>query len=372
MKIGVPKEIKTNERRVALTPSGAHALVQDGHQVILERGAGVGSGFEDEEYARVGAAIAPEAGAVWGEADLIVKVKEPLPEETAFFRSNQTLFTYLHLAAVPYLAEALIQSGTCSLAYETVQLPNGKLPLLTPMSEIAGKMSVQIGSHLLESYVGGRGVLLGGVPGVPPEEVVIIGGGAVGTNAAKIALGMGARVTILDLNIDRLRELDDLFEGRVTTVVSQPFYVEEAVRHADLLVGAVLVPGAKAPRIVSEAMVKQMKPGSVIVDVAIDQGGSIATMDRVTTHEHPTFVKHGVIHYAVANMPGAVPRTSTLALAHATLPYVRKLASLGLEEAIHRAPELRGGLTTYEGGIVHRVVAEALGYEARPEPFPSV
>ncbi|MBD2861396.1 alanine dehydrogenase [Paenibacillus oceani] len=358
--IGVPKEIKNNEFRVALTPGGARVLKHSGHEVLIEAGAGAGSGFTDEEYSREGAIVVPEAAGVWERADLIVKVKEPLPSEFEFFRENQIVFTYLHLAAALDLTHSLVQKRVAGIAYETIQLPNGGLPLLTPMSEVAGRMSVQIGAHFLERFYGGRGVLLGGVPGVPPAEVVILGGGIVGTNAAKMALGLGADVVIVERSGDRMRYIDDIFGGRVKTLMSTPFHIAEAVRTADLLIGAVLIPGARAPKLVSEDMVRQMKKGSVIVDVAIDQGGTIATIDRVTTHSDPIYEKHGVIHYSVANMPGAVPRTSTIALTNATLPYVVELADKGFERAVHDNAPLKLGVNTYAGRITHQAVAEAV------------
>ncbi|MDF2658066.1 MAG: ald [Paenibacillus sp.] len=358
--IGVPKEIKNNEFRVALTPGGARVLKHSGHEVLIEAGAGAGSGFTDEEYSREGVIVVPEAAGVWERADLILKVKEPLSSEFGFFRENQIVFTYLHLAAAVDLAHALVQKRVTGIAYETIQLPNGGLPLLTPMSEVAGRMSVQIGAHFLERFYGGRGILLGGVPGVPPAEVVVLGGGIVGTNAAKMALGLGADVVIVERSGDRMRYIDDIFGGRVKTLMSTPFHIAEAVRSADLLIGAVLIPGARAPKLVSEDMVRQMKKGSVIVDVAIDQGGSIATIDRVTTHSDPIYEKYGVIHYSVANMPGAVPRTSTIALTNATLPYVAELADKGFERAIHENAPLRLGVNTYAGRITHQAVAEAV------------
>ncbi|MEF3308350.1 alanine dehydrogenase [Paenibacillus sp. GYB004] len=358
--IGVPKEIKNNEFRVALTPGGARVLKHSGHEVLIEAGAGAGSGFTDEEYSREGVIVVPEAAGVWERADLILKVKEPLSSEFGFFRENQIVFTYLHLAAAVDLAHALVQKRVTGIAYETIQLQNGGLPLLTPMSEVAGRMSVQIGAHFLERFYGGRGILLGGVPGVPPAEVVVLGGGIVGTNAAKMALGLGADVVIVERSGDRMRYIDDIFGGRVKTLMSTPFHIAEAVRSADLLIGAVLIPGARAPKLVSEDMVRQMKKGSVIVDVAIDQGGSIATIDRVTTHSDPIYEKYGVIHYSVANMPGAVPRTSTIALTNATLPYVAELADKGFERAIHENAPLRLGVNTYAGRITHQAVAEAV------------
>ena len=313
MIIGVPKEIKNNENRVALTPAGAHALVKEGHKVIIEKSAGIGSGIEDSEYLSVGAVMKEKPFNIFDEAEIIVKVKEPIQCEYDLFTEGQTLFTYLHLAPNPPLIETLIKKKITGIAYETVQLADKSLPLLAPMSEVAGRMSVQVGATLLQKYYGGSGILLGGVSGVLPAEVVIIGGGVVGTNAAKIAVGMGARVTIVDINVHRLAYIDDIFSGRVATLMFSEYSLAQIIKNADLLIGAVLVPGAKAPKLVSEAMVKTMKKGSVIVDVAIDQGGSIETIDRITTHDKPSYEKYGVIHYSVANMPGAVPRTSTFA-----------------------------------------------------------
>jgi alanine dehydrogenase len=366
MIIGVPKEIKDNEYRVALTPAGAGMFHMEGHQVLVERGAGAGSGFTDEEYAAEGAQIAGEAAEVWGRADMVMKVKEPLPSEFPFFRENKILFTYLHLAAAGELTNALIRSKVTGIAYETIQLPNGGLPLLTPMSEVAGRMSVQVGAQFLEAFYGGRGILLGGVPGVPPADVIIIGGGIVGTNAAKMALGLGANVVIIERSADRMRYLDDVFHGRIRTLMSNPLNISQAVQKADLLIGAVLIPGARAPKLVTEEMVKQMKPGAVIVDVAVDQGGSIETVDRVTTHSNPTYIKHGVVHYAVANMPGAVPRTSTLALTNVTISYALELASKGVEQAIRDNEPLRKGVNTMRGFVTHPAVADAVGFAYVP------
>lgn len=365
MRIGVPKEIKPSEYRVALTPSGVTMLAAAGHEVLVEAGAGIGSGFLDEDYAREGAIIKQEASEVWGEAQMVMKVKEPIREEFRYFRDGLILFAYLHLAAAPELTKALIDSRVTAIAYETIQLANGSLPLLTPMSEVAGRMSVQVGSQFLEAFNGGRGVLLGGVPGVPPAEVVIIGGGIVGINAAKIALGMGANVVILEKNADRMRYLDDIFGGRVRTIMSTPFQIAEAVGRADLLIGAVLIPGAKAPHLVTEDMVKRMKKGAVIVDVAVDQGGSIATVDRPTTHKDPVYTKHGVIHYAVANIPGAVPRTSTFALTNATIPYALELAKGGFEAVLRSVP-LQKGMNTHEGHVTCEPVAIATGLPYTP------
>ncbi|WP_028962997.1 alanine dehydrogenase [Sulfobacillus thermosulfidooxidans] len=359
MKIGLPTEIKPDENRVALTPAGVMALTRDGHQVLIQQGAGLGSGFSDDQYRNAGGTLVPTAEDVWTGAEMVIKVKEPLPEEYRYFRKDLVLFTYLHLAPEPELTQALVDSGITAIAYETVQAADGSLPLLTPMSEVAGRMATQIGAHFLEKPQGGRGILLGGVPGVLPGSVLVIGGGIVGTNAARIALGLGADVTIVDINADRLRQLDDMFHGHVRTLMSNEYNIVEAVKTCDLLVGAVLIPGARAPHLVSEAMVATMQPGSVIVDVAIDQGGSIETIDHVTTHSHPTYVKHGVVHYAVANMPGAVARTSTLALTNVTLRYARLLAQYGAVEAMRRDPALAKGLNVYQGAITFKAVAEA-------------
>ncbi|MBL3613276.1 alanine dehydrogenase, partial [Bacillus sp. RHFS18] len=312
MIIGVPKEIKNNENRVALTPGGVSQLIGNGHRVLVESGAGLGSGFTNEDYVSAGAEILEDRTQVW-DAEMVMKVKEPLAEEYAYFRQGLVLFTYLHLAAEPELAKALTEKGVTAIAYETVT-DGRSLPLLTPMSEVAGRMAAQIGAQFLEKPKGGKGILLAGVPGVSRGKVTIIGGGGVGTNAAKMAVGLGADVTMIDLNADRLRQLDDIFGHQIKTLMSNPVNIADSVAEADLLICAVLIPGAKAPTLVTEEMVKQMKPGSVIVDVAIDQGGIVETVDHITTHDNPTYEKHGVVHYAVANMPGAVPRTSTLAL----------------------------------------------------------
>ena len=362
MRIGVPKEIKNNENRVGLTPAGAEALAKAGHKVLVEQGAGLGSGFADTDYTAVGASLFADKQKLFAESEMIIKVKEPLPEEYDLFHKGQILFTYLHLAPEPELTTALLKHKVTGIAYETVVGKDGRsLPLLAPMSEIAGRMSVQIGAQFLESRYGGAGVLLGGVSGVAPGQVVIIGGGVVGTNAAKIAVGLGARVTVIDLSSERLRYLDDVFGGRIATVMSNSYNIAEWVAQADLLIGAVLVPGAKTPQLVTEDMVTTMRPGSVIVDVAIDQGGSIATCDRVTTHENPTFTKHGVVHYSVANIPGAVSRTSTMALTNATLPYALRIASKGWAAACHEDPGLAEGLNTIAGKLVNQPVADALG-----------
>ncbi|MCQ6558106.1 alanine dehydrogenase [Paenibacillus mendelii] len=366
MIIGVPKEIKSNEYRVAVTPAGASMLIGAGHEVLVQASAGEGSGFADDLYVAEGAKMVPAAAEVWARADMIMKVKEPLPAEFGYFREGLLLFTYLHLAAAPELTQALTDNGVTGIAYETIQLPGGSLPLLTPMSEVAGRMAVQVGSQFLEAFYGGRGILLGGVPGVPPAEVIILGGGIVGLNAAKIALGMGASVVILERSAERMRYIDEVYGGRIRTLMSNPHNIANAVRKADLLIGAVLIPGARAPHLVTEEMVQTMKKGSVIVDVAVDQGGTIATIDRVTTHSNPVYEKYGVLHYAVANMPGAVPRTSTYALTNVTMPYALELANKGLGEAIRSNEPLGKGVNTYGGHITHPKVAEALAQPYRP------
>ncbi|UXR77458.1 MULTISPECIES: alanine dehydrogenase [unclassified Staphylococcus] len=365
MKIGIPKEIKNNENRVSLSPSGVHALVEAGHTVLVEKSAGEGSYFEDKHYIEVGAQIVDTAAEAW-DVDMVVKVKEPLEEEYGFFREGLVLFTYLHLANEPELTEALVEKKVISIAYETVQLPDRSLPLLTPMSEVAGRMSAQIGAQFLQRFNGGMGILLGGIPGVQKGKVTIIGGGQAGTNAAKIALGLGADVTILDVNAKRLQELEDLFDGRVHTIMSNPLNIEENVKQSDLVIGAVLIPGAKAPTLVSEDMIKQMRPGSVIVDIAIDQGGIFETTDKITTHDDPTYIKHGVVHYAVANMPGAVPRTSTIGLNNATLPYALQLANKGYKQALIDNEPLSHGLNTFNGLVTNKAVAEAFNREYTP------
>ncbi|RUA15228.1 MAG: alanine dehydrogenase [Clostridia bacterium] len=357
MIIGVPTEIKDSEYRVAMTPGGAKHLVYEGHEVWIQDGAGEGSGFPNNDYKNVGATIVSSADAAWS-AEMVVKVKEPQPSEYGYLRSDLTLFTYLHLAAAEKLTLAMIKSGVTGIAYETVELANGHLPLLQPMSEVAGRMAVQIGAYYLEKMNGGRGKLLSGIPGVRPADVVIIGGGTVGANAAKIALGMGANVVIIDINLDRLRYLDDVLGGRLATVASNPLSVSEAVKRADLLIGAVLVKGARAPKLVSRPMISTMKPGSVVVDVAVDQGGCIETT-HATTHSDPTFLVDGVVHYCVSNMPGAVPRTSTYGLNNATLPYMTKLANLGPLNAIKNDPALAKGVNTFKGTITYQAVAEA-------------
>jgi len=359
LRIGVPKEIKADENRVAITPAGVQTLTRHGHQVFVEKSCGLGSGISDAEYAGAGAGVMANAAEVFSAVDMIMKVKEPLPPEYGLFKEGQVLFTYLHLAPERELTRMLMEKQIAAIAYETVQLDDGSLPLLTPMSEVAGRMATQIGAHYLEKSCGGRGVLLGGVPGVQPAQVAIVGGGTVGTNAAKIAVGMGAMVTVLDIGLDRLRYLDDIFGGRLQTLMSNSYNIEAAVARADLLIGAVLVPGARAPRLVTEDMVKAMKPGSVIVDVAIDQGGSVETIDHVTTHSNPTYVRHGVVHYAVANMPGAVPRTSTFALTNATLPYAVQITDSGHIEAIKKSKPIARGVNVIAGKVTYRAVAQA-------------
>ncbi|MNZ41281.1 Alanine dehydrogenase [compost metagenome] len=360
MIIGVPREIKNNENRVGMTPGSVLSYIQAGHEVKVESGAGTAIGFTDEDYVSAGASIAPTAAEVWN-SEMVVKVKEPLPGEYSYFREGLVLFTYLHLAPEPELTRVLAEQGVIAIAYETIQLENGSLPLLIPMSEVAGRMSVQLGAHFLEKPNGGKGVLLSGVPGVEPAKVTIIGGGIVGANAARMAVGLGADVSILDTNADRLRQLDDLFQGRVRTIISNPYNVGQAVQRADLLIGAVLIPGARTPRIVTEDMVKSMAPGSVIVDVAIDQGGSIETIDRITTHDQPTYEKHGVIHYAVANMPGAVARTSTLALTNATTPYGLQIATKGYRQAALDNAAIAKGINVMMGKVTYLAVADAQG-----------
>jgi alanine dehydrogenase len=362
MKIGVPKEIKNNENRVAMTPSGVVHLTKAGHEIIVEKGAGIGSGFSDKEYAQVGATLVDSAAKAWS-AEMVIKVKEPIPSEYAYFREGLILFTYLHLAPEPELTQALLENKVIGIAYETVRTANGALPLLIPMSEVAGRMACQIGAQFLEKLQGGKGILLGGVPGVKSGKVTIIGGGVAGTNAAKIALGLGAQVTILDINPDRLRELDDLFGGRINTLTSTPYNIAEAVKESDLVIGAVLIPGAKAPKLVTEEMIKSMEPGSVVVDVAIDQGGIFETTDRITTHDDPVYIKHGVVHYAVANMPGAVPRTSTIALTNATVPYALQIANKGYVKACLENIELLKGINTLHGFVTYKAVATAQGLE---------
>ena len=365
MLVGVPREIKNHEYRVAITPAGVHELTRHGHDVVVETGAGLGSSITDDEYVAAGAKILPTADEVWATAELVLKVKEPIAEEYGRMRRGQTLFTYLHLAASRPCTDALLSSGTTSIAYETVQLPDRSLPLLAPMSEVAGRLAPQVGFQHLMASNGGRGVLPGGVPGVHPADVVVIGAGVSGVNAAQIAHGMGARVQILDLNVARLRQVDAQFGGAITTVASSAFAVETAVREADLVIGAVLVPGAKAPTIVSDDLVAQMRPGSVLVDIAIDQGGCFES-SRATTHDDPTFRVHDSIFYCVANMPGAVPRTSTYALTNVTLPYAVALANKGWKQAVTDDATLAGGLSTHDGHLVNGPVGEALGLDVTP------
>lgn len=360
MIVGVPKEIKTAENRVALVPAGVESLVGDGHTVLVEQGAGLGSGFDDDAYRAVGASIAGSADDVWAKAELILKVKEPIELEWKRIRKGQVIFTYFHFAASEPLTTAIIGTGCVAIAYETVQLSTGELPLLTPMSEVAGRMAVQEGAKYLEKVFGGSGILLGGVPGVLPAEVVVIGGGVVGTNAAKMAAGLGAHVTLLDISLDRLRYLSDVLPPNVDLVYSNRHNILEQIRKADLVIGAVLLPGAKAPHLVKRADLKLMKPGSVVVDVAVDQGGCIETI-KPTTHEQPTYVVDGIIHYAVANMPGGVPRTSTLALTNATFPYAKRLARRGWKQACREDQALFLGLNVIEGKVVYPGVAEAFG-----------
>jgi alanine dehydrogenase len=362
MIIGVPREIKSNEYRVALVPAGVRSLVEKGHKVLVERAAGEGSGISDEEYLRAGAVVKGSAKAIFGEAEMIVKVKEPLPEEWVLLNEGQILFTYLHLAPALELTKALLEKKVIGIAYETVQLPDGSLPLLEPMSEIAGKLAVQVGACYLQRDNGGSGVLLGGVPGVRAGNVVIIGGGTVGINAARVASGMGASVIILDINIERLRYLTDILGGRLVTLASNKSNVEAAVAEADLVVGATLIPGAKAEKLVTREMLTKMRKGSVLVDVAVDQGGCFET-SVPTTHDNPVFTVEGVLHYCVANMPSAVSRSSTFALTNATFPYVLKLADMGYKEALRTDEALRKGLNVYKGKLVYAPVAKSLGLE---------
>jgi alanine dehydrogenase len=368
MVIGVPKEIKNSENRVAITPAGVQDLRRSGHEVVIQQDAGIGSGISNEAYQAAGAEIVDSAQKVFAAADMIMKVKEPLLPEYNLFKSSQILFTYLHLAAVPELTKALLERQVVGIAYETIEV-GCTLPLLTPMSEVAGRMSIQVGAQFLEKPYGGKGILLGGVPGVEPAHVVIIGGGVVGTNAAKMAAGLGARVTILDKSAERLQYLDDIFHGQVTTVMSNFFNITSWVEKADLLVGAVLIHGAKAPKLVSEQMVKSMSPGSVIVDVAIDQGGSVETIDRITTHSDPTYIKHGVVHYAVDNMPGAVARTSTFALTNVTLDYALQIANKGWKRAMKENDALAKGLNVVGGTVTYKAVADSLGITYSPPAY---
>ena len=366
MIIGVPKEIKSQEDRVALTPAGADALVRAGHRVLVETNAGYGSGFDDDQYVSLGAEIIEDPAHLWEQAEMILKVKEPLESEYGYFKKDLIIFTFLHLANEPALTKALLESGAIAIAYETVQLSNRSLPLLTPMSEVAGRMAVQQGSIYLEKTRGGKGKLIDGVPGVPPAHVVVVGAGIVGTGAIRRAVGLGARVTVLDIDVDRLRYLGEVFMGKIETLYSNNYNMIEAIKTADLVVGAVLIPGSKAPKLVTEEMVMQMEPGSVIVDVAIDQGGCVATIEKPTTHENPIFIKHGVVHYAVANIPGAVAQTSTLALTNNTLPYVMRIANKGWKNALKDDPSLAKGANVVKGKTTYKAVAETFDLEFTP------
>ncbi len=367
MHIGIPKEIKVEEHRVSLPPSGVREFAQRGHTVFVERGAGAGSGFGDQEYDSAGATLIDSAAEVWSNADMIIKVKEPQPDEYNYLHPDLILFTYLHLAAEEQLTRALLRSGVTGIAYETVEDGQGRLPLLEPMSEVAGRMAAQVVSHYLEKHRGGRGVLMGGVPGVVPAHVVILGAGTVGANAAKIALGMGARVTLLDINLDRLRYMDDVLDGKLTTLYSNHINISKSIVTADALIGSVLIAGARAPMLVTRDMLPMMPDGSVIVDVAVDQGGCVETT-RPTTHSDPTFVIDGVLHYGVANMPGAVPRTSSLGLANATLPYALKIADIGVTTALQGDRALRMGLNTLRGQCTHPAIANTFGLD-RVDPL---
>lgn len=364
MIVGIPKEIKDNEFRVGMVPAGVKALTDEGHTVLFEGSAGEGSGIANDEYVQAGGTLV-SCEEVWAHAQMIVKVKEPVEPEYSRLRERQILFTYLHLAPLPELTRVLLEKKIVGIAYETIKETDGSLPLLTPMSEVAGRMAIQIGAQYLEKNQGGRGILLSGVPGVPPAQVVILGGGIVGLNSAKSAIGMGAHVTVLDNNVHKLRYLDDVFLGRVATLASNTITIAHSIRKADLLVGAVLVPGASAPKLVSRQMISTMKKGAVIVDVAVDQGGCIETT-HPTTHSHPTFSVDGVLHYCVANMPGAVPRTSTFALTNATLPYVLKLAKLGVVKAVRSDAGLAEGLNVFDGHVTYRAVADSQGIPYRP------
>jgi len=366
MIIGVPKEIKRHENRVGITPSGVDELIGKGHTVYVQAGAGLGSGFSDEEYAEAGATIFDTAKKVWDKSEMIVKVKEPLEIEFKFLREGLIIFSYLHLAPEYELTQKLLDNNVTAIAYETVELTDKSLPLLAPMSEIAGRMSIQVGATLLQKINGGKGVLLGGVPGVLPARVIVLGGGVVGINAARMAVGLGASVTIIDVSRKRLAQIDEQFGGRITTLISNKSNIANSVKRADLLISAVLVAGARAPKLVTEDMVRTMQPGSVIIDVAIDQGGCVETIDHVTYHDNPTFKKHGVVHYSVANMPGAVPRTSTFALTSVTLPYVLKIANQGIEKALQSDSSLQKGLNTYKGHVAHESVAASQNRKCTP------
>jgi alanine dehydrogenase len=365
MIVGLPKEVKDNESRVGLTPAGVKALTNAGHTVFVQKSAGEGSGITDSEYVAAGGQLLDSAEETWGGTEMVVKVKEPVASEYGFLREGLLLFTYLHLAPARELTNALLDSGTTGVAYETITNDKGQLPLLTPMSEVAGRMSVQIGAFYLEKVNGGRGVLLGGVPGVDPARVTIIGGGVVGTNACKMAVGLGADVTIIDRDLDRLRYLDDIFGSRIKTLASNPYTINESVAISDLVVGGVLVPGAAAPKLVTREMLKDMNRGSVIVDVAVDQGGCIETT-KPTTHSQPTYYVENVLHYGVTNMPGAVPRTSTFALTNVTMPFAVRLANYGVEAAIKRDPHLKNGVNTYKGKCVYEAVALDQGLTYTP------
>lgn len=362
MKIGIPKETKNNENRVGLTPNGVSVLVDEGHKVLVETDAGMGSQFTDDDYKEAGATIVEEASKAW-DVELVIKVKEPQPDEYQYLTEDLILFTYLHLANEPELAKVLIEHKVTAIGYETVQLEDKSLPLLTPMSEIAGRMSTQIGAQFLQSFYGGKGILLGGVPGVQKGRVTIIGGGVSGTEAAKIAIGLRADVTILDLDPKRLKQLSEMFGNNVQTLISNKVNIANSVKNSDLVIGAVLIPGAATPKLVTEEMIQSMDDGGVIIDIAIDQGGVFETTDRITTHDKPTYSKHGVIHYAVANIPGAVPRTATMALSNVTLPYIQALAKKGVKNACNDDPALAKGVNTAQGHMTYKAVAEALNYE---------
>jgi alanine dehydrogenase len=364
MRIAIPAEVKNNEYRVAITPSGVHELVSNGHVVLVQAGAGEGSSIPDGDYVAAGATITPDAASTWGQADLLLKVKEPIPSEYGYFRNDLVLFTYLHLAAEPQLTRALLDSGITAIAYETVQLPSRALPLLAPMSEVAGRLAPIVGANVMLRPNGGPGLLVPGVPGTHPAKIVVLGGGVAGTNAVSVSVGLGADVTVLDTNIQRLRELDALYAGRIRTIASNSFEIDRAVVAADMVIGSVLVPGAKAPKLVSNELVSRMKAGSVLVDIAVDQGGCFADT-HPTTHADPTFVVHGSLFYCVANMPGAVANTSTYALTNATVPYVRSLANLGWKAALRADPSLALGLNTHGGSVTNAPVAAAHGLEAR-------
>ncbi|MCU9602612.1 alanine dehydrogenase [Pallidibacillus thermolactis] len=365
MIIGVPKEIKNNENRVALTPAGVVNLVNAGQTVIIESGAGLGSSFSDDEYRAAGAEIIESASEVWAKADMIMKVKEPLEAEYKYFRKGLILFTYLHLAAEPELTKALVENEVTAIAYETITV-NNTLPLLTPMSEVAGRMAAQIGAQFLEKSKGGKGILLSGIPGVKRGKVTIIGGGVVGENAARVAIGLGADVTIIDLNPARLRQLEEIFGNQVQTLMSNSYNIAEAVKESDVVIGSVLIPGRRAPKLVTEEMVKSMQPGSVIVDVAIDQGGNFETINEPTSHDNPIEVKHGVLHYAVPNIPGSVPRTATVGLTNVTVPYAIQIAQKGVEKAIEDIAPIKTGVNVIAGKVTNKAVADDLGYEYVP------